>query len=577
MRRAALLMVALAAAWLAPLALAGFDEGAVAYERGDYETAHREFLKAAEQGDARAQYNLGVMYGKGEGVPQDYAEALRWYRQAAEQGDASAQFNLGVMYYRGEGVSRDYAEALRWWRQAAEQGHARAQNSLGVMYYEGEGVPQNFAEALRWWRQAAEQGHANAQLAIGSMYSGLIGLLFDFNSRGATQWVREEVGDDFAEAEAVRWYRRAAEQGHANAQYALGLMYHIVLKSDPVEAVRWYRRAAEQGHSGAQRALGEIYAGGKERGVLRDYMEAAHWYRQVAEQGDAVAQFNLGLMYHEGKGVPRDYVEAYKWFSIAAALLKPASQALDDLEARMTAAQVAEAQARARNWQPNPGAAPSNVSNAPEDRDHRPTSTGTGFLVNRAGHVLTNHHVVADCARVRTSLPGDDAKIRAHDATNDLALLAVQATDGMRPASFRAQQVRLGEEVMAVGYPLHGLVGQGLNVTRGEVSALSGIGGDSRHLQITAPVQPGNSGGPLLDRAGRVAGVVIGTLDAIGVAAQTGNIPQNVNYAIRSGVARAFLDAHAVSYNTSAKDRERPTEAIAEAARAHTVIIECWN
>ena len=345
---------------------------------------------------------------------------------------------------------------------------------------------------------------------------------------------------------------------------------------DYAEAVRWYRQAAEQGHAWAQLNLGVRYYRGE--GVARDYAEALRWYRQAAEQGEASAQFNLGLMYDKGEGVPRDYVEAYKWYSLAAAgQYELAAQFLDDLEGRMTAAQVAEAQARARNWQPGLGTAPSNVSSAPEDRGRRPTSTGTGFLVNHAGHVLTNHHVVADCARVRTSLPGDDAEIRAHDATNDLALLAVQATDGMRPASFRAQQVRLGEEIMAVGYPLHGLVGQGLNVTRGEVSALSGIGGDSRHLQITAPVQPGNSGGPLLDRAGRVAGVVIGTLDAIGVAAQTGNIPQNVNYAIRSGVARAFLDAHAVSYNTSSKDRERPTEAIAEAARAHTVIIECWN
>ena len=88
--------------------------------------------KAAEQGDAEAQFNLGIMYHNGQGVPQDHAEAARWYRKAAEQGDADAQFNLGLMYHNGQGVPQDHAEAARWSRKAAEQGHAGAQFNLGV-------------------------------------------------------------------------------------------------------------------------------------------------------------------------------------------------------------------------------------------------------------------------------------------------------------------------------------------------------------------------------------------------------------------------------------------------------------
>ena len=95
---------------------------------------------AAEQGLATAQYNLGVMYGTGEGVPQDDAEAIRWYRLAAEQGLATAQYNLGVMYDDGLGVPQDDAEAIRWYRLAAEQGLATAQYNLGVMYSTGRGV-----------------------------------------------------------------------------------------------------------------------------------------------------------------------------------------------------------------------------------------------------------------------------------------------------------------------------------------------------------------------------------------------------------------------------------------------------
>ena len=102
-------------------AWAGVDEGVVAYNRGDYATALREWRPLAEQGDAEAQFNLGLMYYKGRGVPQDYAEAVKWYRKAAEQGVAEAQYNLGFMYNNGQGIPQDYAEAARWYLKAAEQ------------------------------------------------------------------------------------------------------------------------------------------------------------------------------------------------------------------------------------------------------------------------------------------------------------------------------------------------------------------------------------------------------------------------------------------------------------------------
>ena len=91
-----------------------FNDGVAAYERGDYATALRLWRPLAEEGDALAQYNLGLMYGKGEGVPQDDAEAVKWYRLAAEQGFAKAQLNLGFMYARGRGVPQDDAEAVKW-------------------------------------------------------------------------------------------------------------------------------------------------------------------------------------------------------------------------------------------------------------------------------------------------------------------------------------------------------------------------------------------------------------------------------------------------------------------------------
>ena len=129
--------------------------------------------RLAEQGDARAQYNLGVMYDKGDGVEKDYREALKWYTKAAQQGDARAQNNLGVMYDNGDGVVQDYREALKWYTKAAQQGNAIAQNNLGLIYEkQGDAIPfyindygfvPDNREAHKWFNLAAAQGNENAR------------------------------------------------------------------------------------------------------------------------------------------------------------------------------------------------------------------------------------------------------------------------------------------------------------------------------------------------------------------------------------------------------------------------------
>jgi TPR repeat protein len=125
-------------------AVAGpLEDATAAYQRGDYATTLRLLRPLADQGNVVAQYNLGFMYDRGKGVPQNYADALRRYRKAADQGNADAQSNIGFMYVRGEGVPQSYAEAVKWYRLAAEQGNADAQFNLGLRYSKGEGVPQN--------------------------------------------------------------------------------------------------------------------------------------------------------------------------------------------------------------------------------------------------------------------------------------------------------------------------------------------------------------------------------------------------------------------------------------------------
>ncbi len=145
-------------------AWAGFDEAVAAYKRGDYATALREYRTLAKQGNAGAQYNIGVMYYNGQGVPQDYAKAVKWYRKATEQGNAGAQYNLGIMYYFGLGVPQDDAKALQWYRKAAEQGHAKTQFILGFVYSNGQGVSQDYVQAHMWYNLAASKSSPGEDL-----------------------------------------------------------------------------------------------------------------------------------------------------------------------------------------------------------------------------------------------------------------------------------------------------------------------------------------------------------------------------------------------------------------------------
>ena len=137
--------------------------------------------------------------------------------------------------------------------------------------------------------------------------------------------------------------------------------------------------------------------------------------------------------------------------------------------------------------------------------------------------------------------------------------------------------IRPGADIVVIGYPLRGFVASEPNVTTGNVSALAGPGDDRRLFQMTAPIQPGSSGGPVLDAAGRVVGVTVSKIDAMRIIRDTGAIPQNVNFAVSAGTVRAFLDAEGVPYETAPSDELLESEVVAASARGFTVLIECWT
>ena len=203
-------------------------------------------------------------------------------------------------------------------------------------------------------------------------------------------------------------------------------------------------------------------------------------------------------------------------------------------------------------------------------------ASGTGIVVNSEGHVVTSHHVIADCAELRIPPSMSAVRVVADDTANDLALLT--SNDFKTPAGFRdGRGIQAGEDITVLGFPLPGVLASGPNVTTGKVSALAGPGNDTRLLQITAPVQQGYSGGPLLDTDGRIVGIVEGKLNALNIAQVTGDIPQNINYAINAAVVRTFLDANNIDYVTVPPGNTPSMADIAQQARRFTVRIECWK
>ena len=152
---------------------ADFKTAGDAYKEGDYETAAKEFLPLAEDGDHRAMYALGSMYAAGHGVPMDLKEALKWFRKAATYGRPDAQYKIGVMYDRGLGLKQNYRKALSWYGKSAKNGFGLAQYKIGQMYVAGHGVEQNLIKAYAWMRSANSQGVEDKNSSLAAVTSEL--------------------------------------------------------------------------------------------------------------------------------------------------------------------------------------------------------------------------------------------------------------------------------------------------------------------------------------------------------------------------------------------------------------------
>lgn len=205
-------------------------------------------------------------------------------------------------------------------------------------------------------------------------------------------------------------------------------------------------------------------------------------------------------------------------------------------------------------------------------------ASGSAFAVSPVGHLLTNNHVVKGCEQVWVSAPGvprSSGQVMVRDDRNDLAIVKAPLKTAAF-ATFRTTPVRAGESVVALGYPLKGLLANEVNVSTGTVSALAGLQNDTTKIQISAPIQPGNSGGPVLDSTGAIAAVVVEKLDALAVARVTGALPENISFGIRSEIATVFMRSAGIEPSMSPQGGAQLTAPdIAQRGKPFTYLLEC--
>ncbi len=303
------------------------------------------------------------------------------------------------------------------------------------------------------------------------------------------------------------------------------------------EAIEEIKAKAQKGDSESEYKLGILYANGA--GVIKDATEASKWYRRAAEKGRATAQFALGMFYFLGVGVSQDYLQAHKWLNLSSAQgFKAAKTAREMVEQKMSPEQIAEAQQLAREFKPR------KESDSDNSMSENPFASGTGFFITDDGYLISNYHVVKDATKVRllTSAGLIDAKVVQVDAANDLALLKAVGRFASLPI-IASRTVNLGGTVATIGFPNIGMQGFSPKLAKGEIASLSGAGDDPRYFQISVPVQPGNSGGALVDEHGNVIGIVSAKLNASAALAASGALPENVNYAVKSSFLLSFLES----------------------------------
>lgn len=470
------------------------------------------FLEGAKLGDKTAQYMIGHCYEDGKGVEKDFSKAVEWYRKAAEQGDSSAQYSLGEAYRKGHGVKKDASSAMVWYVKAANQSDYNALARLVWNSLHGESVPQSPAKALSWLEKLSEAHQKDNDMFL--------------QPKGFWPYSRRNL-DGLIKSLDLIVQKSPQGRQYAKISQITGADTALVYLGQKNYQSNDYNRPLVNLCSPDIRAL---HTEGEEISFDELFWASTYTYKTKGGGTRTIPQFaDKVYMAADVVGDALDVYDNYGWVAIV--------ESLDVTPADFTA---------------KPSSEIHEVEEGEKKEEKRVIEKnkvfGSGFFVTSKGYFLTNHHVVKNANQIEI-LIGETffpATCVDYDSDLDIALLKVDVGKKAIPAlPFSGRRkANLGEDVYAVGYPRPTMQGTSVKVTKGVISGLRGIMDDPHCYQIDAAIQPGNSGGPLVDSAGDVIGMAVAKLKNTESMMESGDIAQNVNYAIKSSFILAFLDSN---------------------------------
>lgn len=487
------------------------------FER-DFASGLRSLKRRGERGDAASALAVATMYRIGLGLEADSAQSKRWAKKAADLDDPRGLYLLAIQNLAETDEIETAEDSLEQLTRAADQGHVKSMYLAGrILESSSETTKRNLAAAKKWYEKAASQKFPFAMWRLGNMLA---------SGKKKPKVLKR----------GTRMLKAAADRGviSANADYAKRLYHGIGVVQNYTSAFDYYRSAARLGHNGARNMVAYMLFNSRGTGTFlrrqakrkgkklesKDVVNIALGYLfKAALSGHPQAQYNLAA-YFERRKSP---VLAHTFFNLASSQgVAAASIRRRALERTLKPGQISLAQRYA-----------SKLSQPDRKPLMRRAGTGSGFFISHSGALVTNHHVVDNCDAVfvRIGEKRHKAQVKFAREDIDISVINIVPKDNQshefKVAKFAAKgEIFVGERVAVFGWPFSSVLSEEGTFTLGTLSSTKGIRGNRNFFQMSAPVNPGNSGGPVFGESGAILGAVTSRLAA--------NSQQNINFAVKN-------------------------------------------
>ncbi len=535
--------------------------------------------RAAELGDPEAAETWGYYLYYGIGVPANPTEAVKFLELAAAK---DREFAIQTLYWAHNNPKlkgRDPRHAFELLHKIRERGDGETCYLLARCYYLGQGVAKDDKKQLEHLRlgQAKKNNRCISSLAWAYQW-GALGLKADEDMAMSLYLRAARLGNERCYDSAgrillnkkdhsyfLKVIQEAEKADAPECHFWLGYLHHYGrdgVVQDHAKAVALYERSAAEGNNLAKAYLAVLIVDGL--GAPKDAPRAINLLKEASIAGISFAQFSYAYYLERGVGTAQDASMAYFWSNLAASSgdNEEFAKQRDELARKIGTSETLRVQALCREWL----SSRKNNSKGSEnpDLDAPAGGSGSGVIYSGEGYVLTNHHVIAGCTQYKVvTARGDEisATLVASDEKLDVAVLKLSSR--YRPKDFptpprivSSRKVRSGEKVFTVGHPLGDLLSSEAKYNDGTISAMSGMGDDKHIMQISVPIHPGNSGGPLANSSGEIVGLIVSTVNGSALLREENILAQNINFAIKSDPILAFLDDKGLSPDAGTSDAD---------------------